>query len=129
MPKYNVHLFVTLRIKQSNIRAANARKAIEKALKQSNLSQIQPFDIDGLSCEIMTDEDPMCYLIDPLNKDGAIIEDSPENAWYGPEYEPHCEGYDQLFRKILKDKRALPALIGIDPDLDRFIDAKLRENS
>jgi len=129
MPKYNVHLFVTLHVKQSGVEADNAKGAIEKAIEQSELYRTRPFDLDGLSCEVMTDEDPMYYLVDPLNAAEAIIEDSPESGWYGPEYEPHCTGYDVLFRKVLKDKKALLALVGIDPDLDKFIDTKLRENS
>jgi len=117
--KFNVHVFTIVRVKVKNIVARSRKAAVNKALNQTDFYEL--FQINRP--DFQWSEEHSHYLVDPIVKG---VEDFDHSEWLGTDCEPMIN-HSEILNKILDTKALVPLLIGIDPDLDRLIEKKLKE--
>lgn len=115
--KFNVHVFTIVRVKVCNIVARSHKAAVKKAIKTDfyDLFQSRP--------DVEWSEEHSHYLVDPIVKG---VEDFDHSEWLGDDLEPMIN-HSAILEKILATKSLVPLLLGIDPELDRYIEKKLQK--
>jgi len=130
MPRFVVHTFMGLRVKSKPIEAATAQEAIKKSGTSVDWQDVQRkidsiVDVPGAEYVDGEGSNPTGYMVDTV-----AAEDEPDpnvgSEFFGPDFEPNCLGYEQLFMRIIEHPEILPTLVGIDESLDRFIDWRLK---
>jgi len=123
--KFDIHLFPVVRVKVCGVEAPDelaAIKAAEGVVDFNFTFNHNSFPHGDNKIEMEYAEEVTCYLVDS--------EGDPDGVWYGPGYErgdPNPSGTKaNLLDRILAEKKLLPMLLGIDPDLDKLIAGELR---
>jgi hypothetical protein len=123
MPKFKVRLFPSVQVSIKEIEAPTMEEAIEEAECSVDLYQL--FDnittrTNGFDIETGWAEEINARLVDPLEEDDRAM-------WFGPRKERGIADVEPLFYSIMEERKILPLLLGINPDLDRYISQKLSE--
>ena len=131
---YDIHVWLPVRIKVQVHGVPNASEAVDIVMTNTDWEDLKAA-LDNISFErfgvknfdLNTDENPLSYLVDPLKPcSNEYDEDHPEQGFYGPNKERGVNGYDQILQRILNKKDVLPALLGLDEELDKVIAHRLK---